>query len=340
MSQKPIRTMDEFAQASGVSRPTLSKYFDDPQSVRAATRRRIEAALETSGYRPNLFARNLNRRQTRHVGVIVPHLTDPFYAELVRRIELRCLDAGFWPIVIASHGSPDLEARAVDTLIALKVAGALMAPLGAASDAALLSRLGIDIPLVLLDAPLEGRAPFVGTDNRQSLALITEYLCRTGAHPAFVEMPEVNRNAAERRAAYIETVQRFGLEPILIGGGGAPSWDFEALGIAEVARLLDGPGLPTKALLCANDRIAFGAMAAAFERGLTIGRGDGCDLRIAGHDDHPLSRYTCPPLTTVAQDVAALAERSTEMLFEALQNGDAPAKDLRLPARLVMRDSA
>ncbi|RWK45103.1 MAG: LacI family transcriptional regulator, partial [Mesorhizobium sp.] len=88
-----------------VSRPTLSKYFDDPTSVKPATRQRIEVALRASDYQPNLFARNLNRKRTRSIGIVVPTLADPFYSEMVSRIELRLRDEGYWPIVISSHGS-------------------------------------------------------------------------------------------------------------------------------------------------------------------------------------------------------------------------------------------
>ena len=59
------KTMEDFARSCGVSRPTLSKYFDDPTSVKPATRKRIEEALRSSDYQPNLFARNLNRKRTR-----------------------------------------------------------------------------------------------------------------------------------------------------------------------------------------------------------------------------------------------------------------------------------
>ncbi|WP_102957710.1 LacI family DNA-binding transcriptional regulator [Mangrovicella endophytica] len=340
MSRERFRSMEEFAQASGISRPTLSKYFDDPASVRETTRHRIEAALKRFDYRPNLFARNLNRKQTRAIGIIVPHITDPFYAELVRQMELRCVAAGFWPIVISSHGAADLEARAVETLMSLKVAGALVAPLGSQTDAEALESLRGDIPMVFFDSRLDGSAPFVGTDNRQSMTLVAEYLCRTGEHPAFLEMPAVNGNAAERKAAYVEALERFGLAPILIGAD-ETTWNFEELGFRTVQRLLQGPGLQTRCLLCANDRMAFGAMAAAYQHRLRVGRGSDSDLRIAGHDDHPLSRYACPPLTTAAQDTVAIAERSTELLLALLQDPTTHSgEELRLPARLVMRDSA
>ena len=130
MGVKKIRTMEEFASVSGISRPTVSKYFNDPNSVRHTTRARIEAALERYDYRPNIYAMNQNRRMTKTIGIVVPYLADPFFAEIARNIERRCLDEGFWPILISSHGEEQLELDILDTLRSLKPAGVLLAPLG------------------------------------------------------------------------------------------------------------------------------------------------------------------------------------------------------------------
>ena len=83
-----IGTMEEFARAVGLSRPTVSKYFQDPASVRAKTRVRIETVLKQSGFRPNIFAVNLNRRRTKIIGLIVPDPSDPFYAALAQQSDL------------------------------------------------------------------------------------------------------------------------------------------------------------------------------------------------------------------------------------------------------------
>ena len=88
-----IRNMEEFAAASGISRPTVSKYFNDPGSVRQSTRDKIEEALQRYEYRPNIYAVNQNRKLTKNVGVIVPFMADPFFAEIARQIEQRCIEA-------------------------------------------------------------------------------------------------------------------------------------------------------------------------------------------------------------------------------------------------------
>ena len=202
-----IKTMEEFSAASGISRPTVSRYFNDPESVRPATRERIEKALREVRYSPNLFATNFNRRKPRTFGMIVPSLTDPFYADLVERVELRALQEGYWTIVLTSHGERAMEARAIQMLMSLRVAGAIVAPLGQSSELALLKDLRGSVPLVLLNSRVDMDASFVGTDNFQSIALIVDYLHRTGEPPCFFDMPSVNRNAIERREAYLETMR-------------------------------------------------------------------------------------------------------------------------------------
>ncbi|MBR7650705.1 LacI family DNA-binding transcriptional regulator [Brucella oryzae] len=343
MAEHKIRTMEEFAAASGLSRPTVSKYFDNPENVKPSTRARIEKALKDYNYQPNIFAISLNRKKPKNIGVIVPHISDPFYAEIIRQIEMRCLAEGYWTIVLSSHGERKLEARAMRTLMSLKIAGVLMAPLGFDTDVKLLSSLSDSIPAVFLDSRIGDDQPFVGTDNRQSIGNITEYLYRTGEHPCFLEMPLVNQNAVERRAAYIETMERLGVEPIVLPIA-ARSWNFEELGYQEAGRIFDRGGFPTRTVLCANDRLAFGVISAAFERKLRVGREEGCDLRVAGHDDHPLSRFTCPALTTVAQDYRQIAQLGLDMLFSRIngrENTLSGQSEIRhLDSQLFMRSSA
>ncbi len=96
-------------------------------------------------------------------------------------------------------------------------------------------------------------------------------------------------------------------------------------------------------MLCANDRVAVGVLAAAFQRRIKVGRDADCSLRVAGHDDQPTSRYTSPPLTTVAQDVERLAHTSLSILLARIEAGDgtrARLEQVRLGARLVVRASA
>nr|WP_319515068.1 LacI family DNA-binding transcriptional regulator [uncultured Cohaesibacter sp.] len=337
-----IKNMNDFAQMSGLSRPTVAKYFSDPLSVRPTTRKRIEKTLEKFDYRPNIFAQNLKKKNPKNIGVIVPQLIDPFYAEIVRRIEMMCIEKGYWAVVLSSHGEAMVENAAVETLLALKLSGAIIAPLGTDSDMNLIKGLNESNRLVILDTRLNIDAPFVGTDNNQSISLIVDYLCRTGEAPCYMDMPALTTNAMERKEAYKTAIQKQGFEPIILTTDSV-SWSFEKIGFDTANYYLDNGGFPRSTVLCANDRIAFGVMAAAYQRGMKVGRDAMSDLRVAGHDDHPLSEFTCPGLTTVAQDYNALADKSIELLLSegelVAKQGDADSNFL-YPSRLIMRESA
>ncbi len=342
MDEPKIRNMEEFAALSGISRPTVSKYFNDPASVRPSTRDRIERALKEYDYRPNIFAMNQNRRLTKNVGVVVPYLADPFFAEIARNIERRLIEAGMWPILFSSHGDRKLENDILDSLRLLKPAGVLLAPLGRASDRAAVERFCEDVPTILFDSNMEGVGQaFIGSDNAQSIPLIVEYLCRTGEPPCFFEMPPVNPNANKRRNAYVESMEKLGYPPHVIHVHGE-GWEFEEVGYQEGRRVLSGRDLPTDTILCSNDRLAIGLLAAAYEQGFRVGRGAGFAIRIAGHDDHPFSRYTSPSLTTVAQDYASIAHTSVETLLKLIEAGGSfgEREERLFHGSLVMRASA
>lgn len=293
MAAPRIRNMEEFAVVSGISRPTLSKYFNDPDSVRQSTRDRIEAALERYDFRPNIYAINQNRRLTKNIGIVVPYLADPFFAEIARNLETLCIDAGFRPILQSSHGEAQTELSNLDALRAIKPAGVLFAPLGRASEREALRTFCKEMPTVLFDSNIEGLGDaFVGHDNARSIALMVDYLCDTGDAPVFFEMERpTNPNAYNRRRSYLAAMERKGLEPRFVRIEG-DSWDFEEIGYTGAMRAFTASAFGDRnTILCSNDRLAIGVLSAAFDAGLRVGR-DG-DIRVAGHDDHPFSRFTC-----------------------------------------------
>lgn len=334
---KRLRNMKEFSEATGISRPTVSKYFHDPASVRASTRVRIEAALTQYDYRPNFLAVNQNRRNPKTVGVIVPQLTDPFYAEIAGRIERACIARGYAAIILSSHGAPADELRAIDMMRALNIGGVILSPLGAASDLRRVERLAQDVPVLLFDSYIGARLPSLTCDNAQGIRLIVDHLCATGAAPCYIDMPPVNTTATERREAYTAAMETNGQKPVIYDVGPV-RWDFEQIGYEIADRALAAGGFATNTVLCGNDRFAVGVLKAACELRIEVGKD--AELRVAGHDNHPFARFTCPGLTTVAQDTAGLADTAAEMILEMMTTGSPAHSKVRLASKLVPRESA
>lgn len=334
MVKPKINTMEQLSEAIGVSRPTLSRFFQNPENVRGKTSEKIRLGLERVEYVPNFFATRMNRKTTGIIGVIIPYLNDLFFTKLLEAIEIAAMDAGFTVITQCSHSDPAIEARAVETLISMNVDGALVAPLGNQSDPNMYRRVGARLPFVLVDSRPRTipDVDYIGTDHFQSTGIITEYLCRVGEPPIFLAMPRVNFNAVERENAYIEKMKSLGHTPMIIGTEMIDSrWLFEAHGEAVLDECFSRGIHTNRSILCVNDRVAIGAIRAAARHGLLPGRAAQGGLRIAGHDDYPLCPYTTPALTTVAQNVEAIGKASVSRLVDMIRSEVGPEEAPRQP---------
>ncbi|MEM8827670.1 MAG: LacI family DNA-binding transcriptional regulator, partial [Pseudomonadota bacterium] len=230
-----------------------------------------------------------------------------------------------------------------ESLRGIRPAGVLLAPLGRHSQRDDLLAFCEDVPTVLFDCDVaEAGDAFFGSNNAQSIAAIVEYLDRTGEPPAFFEMRDApNPNANKRRAAYEAAMRSLGREAMILSVEGS-GWNFEEIARRQAGRLMASRSLPSDTILCSNDRLAIGFLAAAYEHGHRVGVGHGHALRVAGHDDHPYARFTCPSLTTVSQDYEAIAGGSLEELLSIISSGERAVekRSALFDGALVMRRSA
>jgi len=223
----------------------------------------------------------------------------------------------------------------------MKPAGVLMAPLGRGSDQGAIEKFCADVPTVLFDSNIQDMGlAFMGSDNAQFARLIVDYLCRTGEAPCFFEMKNpTNPNANKRRQGYIAAMEAMGHEPRVISVVGS-GWSFEEIGrTGGLSAIADG-AFATNTVLCSNDRLAIGFLVACYESNLSVGLSGDAAIRVAGMDDHPFSRYTCPPLTTIAQDYDAISLHAVEALFGAIEGVEIARDTSLFEGKLIMRQSA
>jgi DNA-binding LacI/PurR family transcriptional regulator len=140
-------------------------------------------------------------------------------------------------------------------------------------------------------------------------------------------------------------MERSDLEPRFAPIELSHSFDFEKAAFDATARILRDKSFPTRTILCANDRIAFGVLAAMCQAEMKVGFGPDCDFRVAGHDNQRLSAYTCPPLTTVSQDCDEMGRVALRMLLEGIEGEELTGRNrgnakILLNGELVLRKSA
>jgi len=200
-----------------------------------------------------------------------------------------------------------------------------------------------NVPTVLFDSNIEGMGEaFIGSDNYSFVSQTVEYLTRTGEPPCFLEMRHpANPNANKRRDAYLSIMQNLKLDPHVISIDGE-GWGFEEIGRQGGLKLLEENALPTNTMLCSNDRLAIGFLSACYEKGIRVGRGENCEMRVASHDDHPFARFTCPSLTTAAHDYTSVSEHAVATLFRLIDSGGRfeQREEKLFPAKLILRESA
>ena len=321
-----IRTMEKLSATIGISRPTLSKFFQNADSVRSSTRERIEAGLASVDYVPNFFATKMNRQSTRLIGVIVPYLSDLFFTSLIQSIEESALQSGYTIVIQNAHGDPDLEAKAFHNLMSMSADGVIVAPIGQGSSLQTIRRVRQELPVVFVDSRLPNGfddIDFVGTNNQQSISLMVEYLCRSGEAPVFLGMPRINSNSLEREQAYLQSAEDLGFTPEIIQVDKADSvWNFESFAYHTMDEHFSRGKYIDSTILCANDRLAIGVVRAANRHHLLLGSNNGmAPFRVAGHDDHPLSAYVNPALTTVSRNTVGIGQAAFAQILDQIESG-------------------
>ena len=343
MDRPKIHTMSELSAQIGVSRPTLSRYFQNKTLVRKSTVTKIERLLKGVDYIPNFYATRMNRKASGLIGVIIPHFSDLFFTSLLEVIEEAARLADYTIVTQSANGDPALEAQAIERLRSMNADGVIIAPLAQNNALSMLQKVNSEMPTVFVDSQPSERMSgidFVGTDNAQSVATMVDYLCRSGTAPAFLGMPRLNSNSRAREVVYEDRIVELGHQPQFVDTNDIEeTWQFEAFGYGVMNDHFGHGRYVNSTILCANDRIAIGAIHAANRHGLFEEKAGG--LRIAGHDDHPLSRYMSPALTTVAQDVGAIGNAAVQRLIGRIKQTN-PTKPLTLlhSATLVLRESA
>ncbi|MDX6561352.1 MAG: LacI family transcriptional regulator [Gaiellales bacterium] len=325
-------TIYDVARLAGVSTATVSRALNGTGQVADAKRIAIDAAVEQLGYRPNTIARSLVTRSTQTIALLLPEITNPFYADLVTGIQQLTLERDYTMLLCTTDFDAEQEERYLRLLRAKHVDGALVDGLVLPPER--IARFVEDgFPIVCLDRDVNSRAvPLVQVDNRMGARLATEHLLALGHTRIAHIMGAPLRISEERLLGYQGALTRAGLAPdsSLVALG-----DFTETGGHDAMEELLAAGSGLTAVFAANDLSALGAINAIVASGRSVPG----DVSVVGFDDLRLARYTSPPLTTVRQPAREIARHSTELLLGMIA-GRQPGKLHHLfPPELVVRSS-
>jgi LacI family transcriptional regulator len=330
-------TLKELARRAGVHASTVSRVANGDPSLRIApgTRDRIEALLRETQYRPNGIARSLKLRQSFVLGVIVPDVTNPFFAAMFRGIEDGALPRGYSVVLCNTDGSPDRERSQLQLLLERRVDGFVLAS-AYLNDANVHRLQAKGVPHVLVNRYSdERRDAFVGGDDQAGARLVTEHLIGLG-HVRIGHLSGLRgvSTSALRLRGYLAALAAAGLpfEPGLVVESGY----MEEGGVRAAERLLTrSAGQRPTAVFAVNDLAALGLYTAARRLGLRIP----ADVAAAGYNDIPQASRVDPPLTTVQVPVHEMGVVAAGLLIEQVETGRLSSRRVVFAPQLIVRGS-
>lgn len=327
--------MKDVAEHARVSVSTVSYVLNDSGPVAADRRERVLDAVRVLEYSPNESARSLKRRSASTIGLIVPELTNQFFAQVAEGVQKAAAERGVLVVLCVPDATDRPESEHAKLLRGQRLDGVVyLSGTGSLPTSILeLSRSG---PIVLVDEQIPGfDLPSVVCDSRRGAREVARHVLEQGhRRVAVIGGPSALWTAQQRLAGYREAAAAAGLDPdeipVYVGDYRQHS------GTELAARALDVPAAqrPT-ALLCANDLMAIGALEHCKAVGIRVPE----QLSIVGFDDLPLSSLITPRLTTVRQPAHEMGFRAVTALFDLME--DAPdSTSLGLLATTVqIRDS-
>lgn len=329
----PRVTIKEVARRAGVSIATVSRVANNvPHQVRAATRRRVLRAIRDLDFRPNALARSLHQNRTHTLGLVVPDVSNPYYAEVARGIEDVANQHGYSLFICNTDRKADSLDHHVTVLRDKRVDGIIIGGGGTLErrhfaalrngrvKAVLIGRYGLNLPAIR-------------TDNVKGGWEAATHLIRLGhRHIAVLAGPERSTTSADRLAGYRKAFEEHGLR---LPGRWCVHGDLSpGSGLGVAAELMAAHPRPT-AVLAVNDQMAIGAMRAILQRGLRVPQ----QVSVVGFDNIALASFVTPALTTMALPLHRMGAAAAETLLRVLAGAE-KVEEVWFTPELVVRETS
>lgn len=326
-------TIYDVAEKAGVSIATVSKVINETGRIGEKTRKRVLQVMDELNYRPSVVASALTGKNTYTIGLLLPDLANPFFAEIARSVEDRGHELGYSLVMCSTDNKPDKEGRYLSVLRQKSVDGVILAT-GIYRDETLRELIDHKIPIALIARDMPHlTVDTVRVDDFVGGYQATHHLLELGHRRIAIIVEDLNvMSSRERLRGYREAHQERGVpvdESLVLVS------DFTVEdGKRVTGQLLDRDEPPTAIFAC-NDLLAIGVIQAARLRGLIIPD----DLSIVGFDNTILATIVDPPLTTVAQPIHEMGRQVMDLLIQEIENKKQAKRRVVLLPELIVRQS-
>ncbi|SDN71917.1 transcriptional regulator, LacI family [Paenibacillus sp. yr247] len=327
-------TIYDVAQAAGVSIATVSKVINETGRISDKTRKHVFSIMEQLNYQPSMVASALTGKSTYTIGLTLPDLANPFFAEIARSVEDRGHEYGFSVFICSTDNDPDKEVKYLSLLTQKRVDGIISAT-RIQNDQFLKKLIQQNIPIALIT----GEMPTLAVDT----VMVDDYLGGYQAGNHLVELGHKrisilvedmdNMSNRERIRGCKQAMANAGLhldEHFVITGG----FTVES-GKSAMTNLLLLEERPTAVFAC-NDLLAIGAIRAAREHGMQLP----ADLSVVGFDNTILATLIDPPLTTIGQPIHEIGRQAVDLLVQEIKGEKLLKQRVVLLPELVLRNSS
>lgn len=327
-------TMHDVAQTAGVSLMTVSRVVNNKDDVSNITRKKIMAVIEELNYRPSSIARGLATRRTGTLGVVVPDISNPFFASIVRSAEEEAYAKDYSVFLGNTNEDPKRELAVLQSLEDNQVDGLIICSSRLEDET--LFKILTHVPtsvLVFRERKNADVGAFTVDDVFGGQAAI-EHLLRTGhRNIGLISGPPISSSSFGRMMGYQIALQA---ADILIKDSWIRHCHPVVEGGQETAYDLLQNNREITALFCHNDLVAVGAIQACAKLGLRVPD----DIAIIGYDDIRLAALVSPALTTLHVPMAEIGTQAMQMLLERIECVSAEPREIHLQPKLVVRASA
>jgi DNA-binding LacI/PurR family transcriptional regulator len=324
----PTPRIEDVAIAAGVHKSTVSRAFSRPEAVKRETRDHVLRVAASMGYTMSPVAQALRTKSSTLVPLIVPDITNPFFAELAKAMTAAAGERGYQLVLCVTENDPAATAGYVHAMKSMYAPFGVIAPL-TRLDPTEVESFGFGSRLVVLDRmEPEHSVPTVTVDNVKGIQLAFDHLVALG-HTSIAYIAGIigTHTAADRRRAYHALAATHCMEPLEFneGRGMEAGWR-AAEQLADMATRPSG-------VIAANDLVAFGFISALGSRGVSVPK----DVSVVGFDGLALGACSNPPLTSVRQPITEMGRIAIEIAERGVETGQ--VEHVALQPRLLIRSS-